>query len=108
MCAIISRQNCKSILGGIKMLLNVMASLSALEIVGGIIVLIAAIALIAIIILQSGSTAGLGTIDGGADSFLSKNKARSVDAKLRGMTKWIAIVFAVFILLLNVIAVYLS
>ena len=90
------------------MLNIVLASLSALEIVGGIIVLLAAISLIAIIILQSGSTARLGTIDGGADSFLSKNKARSVDAKLRGMTKWIAIVFTVIILALNIIAVYFS
>ena len=90
------------------MINTVMASLTPLEIVGGIIVLLAAIALIAIIILQSGSTASLGTIDGGADSFLSKNKARSVDARLRGMTKWIAIVFAVVILALNIIAVHFS
>ena len=90
------------------MINTILASLTALESVGGIIVLIAAIALIAIIILQSGSTARLGTIDGGAESFLSKNKARSVDAKLRGMTKWIAIVFAVIILALNVIAVHFS
>ena len=88
------------------MISTVMASLSAREIVGGIIVLIAAIVLIAIIILQSGSTARLGTIDGGAESFLSKNKARSVDAKLRGMTKWIAIVFAIIIFAPNIIAVH--
>lgn len=83
-------------------------ALNAAEIVGGIIVLIAALALVAIIVLQSGSTAGLGTIDGGADSFLSRGKARSVDAKLRGATKWIAILFAVVILVLNVIAVYFA
>lgn len=88
------------------MVTSVMASLGALEITGGIIVLLAALALISIIVLQSGSTAGLGTIDGGADSFLSKNKARSVDARLRRLTKWIAIVFGVVILLLNIIAVY--
>ncbi len=81
-------------------------ALGAAEIVGGIIVLLAALALISIIVLQSGSTAGLGTIDGGADSFLSRGKARSVDAKLRRSTKWIAIIFGVVILALNVIAVY--
>ena len=88
------------------MIISLMAKLGALEIVGGIIVLLAAIALVAIIVLQSGSQAGLGTIDGGADSFLSKNKARSVDAKLRRFTKVLAIVFAVVILVLNIIAVY--
>lgn len=86
---------------------SVMA-LGAAEYAGGIIVLLAALALIAIIILQSGSTAGLGTIDGGADSFLSRGKARSVDAKLRRSTKWIAILFGVVILVLNVIAVYFN
>jgi len=85
---------------------GIVMALSTLEIIGGIIVLLAAIALIAIIILQSGSTAGLGTIDGGADSFLSRGKARSVDAKLRRSTKWIAIVFGVVIVALNVIAVH--
>ena len=88
------------------MIISLMAKLGALEIVGGIIVLLAAIALVAIIVLQSGSQAGLGTIDGGSDSFLSKNKARSVDAKLRRFTKVLAIVFAVVILVLNIIAVY--
>ena len=87
------------------MLFSVMA-LSTLEVIGGIIVLLAALALVAIIILQSGSTAGLGTIDGGADSFLSRGKARSVDAKLRRSTKWIAIVFGVVIIALNIIAVH--
>lgn len=87
------------------MFTSVMA-LGAAEIVGGIIVLLAALALVAIIVLQSGSSAGLGTIDGGADSFLSRGKARSVDAKLRRATKWIAIIFGVVILALNVIAVY--
>ena len=81
-------------------------ALSALDVIGGIIVLLAAIALISIIILQSGSTAGLGTIDGGADSFLSRGKARSVDAKLRRSTKWIAIVFGAVIIALNIIAVH--
>ena len=35
------------------------------------------------------------TIAGGADTFLSKNKAKSVDAKLAKMTKWVAIGFMV-------------
>ena len=86
------------------MIISLMAKLGALEIVGGIIVLLAAIALVAIIVLQSGSQAGLGTIDGGADSFLSKNKARTFEAFLAKWTKVIAIVFFVLVIAANFIA----
>ena len=54
------------------------------------------LAVIAVVMLQSGKSAGLsGAIAGGADTFLSKNKAKSVDAKLAKMTKWVAIGFMV-------------
>ena len=46
--------------------------------------------------LQSGKSAGLsGAIAGGMDTFLSKNKAKSWDAKLARWTKWVAIAFIV-------------
>ena len=62
------------------------------------------LALIAIVMLQSGKSAGLsGAIAGGADTFLSKNKAKSLDAKLAKMTKWVAIAFVVLTLALSVI-----
>ena len=62
------------------------------------------LALIAIVMLQSGKSAGLsGAIAGGADTFLSKNKAKSLDAKLAKMTKWVAIAFIVLTLALSVI-----
>ena len=52
--------------------------------------------LIAVVLLQSGKSAGLsGAIAGGADTFLSKNKAKTVDAKLAKWTKWVAIGFMV-------------
>ncbi len=35
-----------------------------------------------------------------ADTFLSKNKAKSVDAKLAKMTKWVAILWVVLTLVL--------
>ncbi len=52
----------------------------------------AAIFLVAVVLLQSGKSAGLsGAIAGGADTFLAKNKAKSWDSKLAKMTKWVAI-----------------
>ena len=57
--------------------------------------------LIAVVMLQSGKSAGLsGAIAGGAETFLSKNKAKSVDAKLAKMTKWVAIAWVVLTLAL--------
>jgi preprotein translocase subunit SecG len=68
-----------------------------------IIQLIACVALIAVVLLQSGKTAGLsGVIGGGAETFLSKNKAKTLDAKLARATKWFAIIFVVLTLLLNI------
>ena len=62
------------------------------------------LALIAVVMLQSGKSAGLsGAIAGGADTFLSKNKAKSVDAKLAKMTKWVAMAFLVLTLALSLI-----
>ena len=62
------------------------------------------LALVAIVMLQSGKSAGLsGSIAGGADTFLSKNKAKSLDAKLAKMTKWVAIAFILVTLALSLI-----
>ena len=62
------------------------------------------LAVIAVVMLQSGKSAGLsGAIAGGADTFLSKNKAKSVDAKLAKMTKWVAILWVLLTLVLCVL-----
>ena len=75
-----------------------------MEIVITIIQLITCIALIAIVLFQSGKNAGLsGAIAGNTDTFLSKNKSRTLDAKLAKATKWVAIVFVVLTLILNLI-----
>ncbi len=62
---------------------------------------LAALFLIAMVLLQTGKSAGVaGAIGGGMDSFLSKNKAKSWDAKLARWTKWVAILFMVLTLVL--------
>ena len=68
-----------------------------------ILVVIVSVALIAIVMLQSGKSSGLGAISGGAETFLSKNKAKSMDAKLARWTKYVAILFMVLILILSLI-----
>ena len=62
------------------------------------------LAVIAVVMLQSGKSAGLsGAIAGGADTFLSKNKAKSVDPKLAKMTKWVAILWILLTLSLSIV-----
>ncbi|MBE7003776.1 MAG: preprotein translocase subunit SecG [Ruminococcaceae bacterium] len=59
---------------------------------------------IAVVLVQSGKSAGLsGAIGGVADSFMSKNKAKSVDAKLARATKWVGAVFILLTLILNML-----
>lgn len=66
-----------------------------------VIQVLCSLVLVAIVMLQSGKSAGLsGAISGMADTFLSKNKAKSVDAKLARWTKWVAIAWVVLTLAL--------
>lgn len=75
------------------------------EIIVGALILIFAIVIIAAILLQEGRRAGInGAISGGADTFLSKNKARSVDAFLARWTKVVTIVFILLVILAFVLA----
>ena len=75
------------------------------EIIVGSLIIILAIVIIAAILLQEGRRAGInGAISGGADTFLSKNKARSVDAFLARWTKVIAIAFMILVLIAFVLA----
>ena len=64
--------------------------------------LLCGLAIILIVLFQSGKSQGLsGAIGGIADSYLSKSKAKSVDAKLAKATKWVGAVFVVLALVLN-------
>lgn len=75
------------------------------EIIVGSLIIILAIVIIAAILLQEGRRAGInGAISGGADTFLSKNKARSVDAFLARWTKIIAIAFMILVVIAFVLA----
>lgn len=72
------------------------------EIVIGVIVLVLSIIIIFVVLMQEGHRQGInGAISGGADTFLSKNKARTVDAFLGKWTKIIAIAFFVLVLIAN-------
>ena len=65
-----------------------------LQVISGLVVSV-------IILMQSGKSAGLsGAIAGGAETFLSKGKAKTLDQKLAKLTKWVALVFVLLTLVL--------
>lgn len=72
----------------------------------GALLIVIAIAIIVVIILQEGNQQGVGVVTGGADTFFSKNKARSIDAFLARWTKVFAIAFVVVVIGLNVMAYF--
>lgn len=60
------------------------------------------VALSAIVLLQEGKSAGLtGAISGAAESYWGKNKGRSMEGRLEKITKYLAIVFFVLAIVLN-------
>lgn len=79
-----------------------------IEFILGGILLVFSIAMIIVIILQEGNTQGLGTITGGADTFLSKNKARSLDAFLSRWTKIFVVGFVLVVIGLNCVEYFMT
>ena len=61
------------------------------------------IALIVVVLMQSGKEAGLGAISGNTDTYMGKNKGNSMEQKIAASTKWIALAWIVLTLALNMI-----
>ena len=62
------------------------------------------IALIVVVLLQSGKESGLsGALSGNSDNYLSKSKKKNMDQVLASSTKWIAAVWVVLTLVLGLI-----
>lgn len=69
-----------------------------------IVQLILCLALVLIVLMQSGKRSGLsGAIAGAADTFLVKNKNKELDAILAKATKWVGLAFVVVTLVLYII-----
>ena len=78
--------------------------MDALTLVITILQLLCGLAIILVVLFQSGKSAGLsGYIGGVADSFLAKNKAKTMDAKLARATKWVGAVFLILTFILLVL-----
>ena len=62
------------------------------------------VALIGVVLFQSGKEAGLsGALSGSSDTYLSKNKKGDLDAMLASSTKWIALAWILLTLVLSLV-----
>ena len=62
------------------------------------------VAMIAIVLMQSGKEAGLsGAIAGNSDSYMSKSKNGGLDKKLASATKWVALAWIVLTLVISLL-----
>ena len=62
------------------------------------------IALIGVVLVQSGKEEGLsGALSGSSNSYLNKNKSSGLDAKLASSTKWIALAWIILTLILSLV-----
>ena len=69
-----------------------------------IIEVLCSIALIVVVLMQSGKEAGLsGVLTGASESYLAKNKKGNLDQMLASSTKWIAAAWVLLTLILSLI-----
>ncbi len=76
-----------------------------LIIILSIVLSINCLALIGVVLMQEGKSAGLsGAISGAADSYFGKNKGRTMEGKLEKLTKILAAVFIVLSFIIYLLA----
>ena len=78
--------------------------MGVLKVIATILLIRVELSLIAVVLLQSGRSAGLsGSIAGGAETFFGKNKARSLEGRLETWTKISAAGFIILSVLLSIL-----
>lgn len=75
--------------------------MGALRIVLTVIFIIVCIALVILVLMQEGKTAGLGAVSGVAETYWGKNKGRSMESKLVKVTTGLAVGFMLLVVVLN-------
>ena len=77
--------------------------MTVLSVIFSVLIVLAALIMIVTVLLQQGNVRGLGAVSGQIDSYFSKNKAKTVEAKLALITKISAAVCVVLSLALLVL-----
>lgn len=75
--------------------------MGTLRIVLTVIYILVCIALVVLVLMQEGKSAGLGSISGAAETYWGKNKGRSMEGKLVKITTGLAVGFLLIAVILN-------
>ncbi len=75
--------------------------MGALRIILTIIFIIVCIALVVLVLMQEGKTAGSGAVSGASETYWGNNKGRSMESKLVKITTGLAVGFMLLVIVLN-------
>lgn len=75
--------------------------MGALRIALTVIFILVCVALVVLVLMQEGKSAGLGSISGAAETYWGKNKGRSMEGRLVRFTKILAVLFMLLAIILN-------
>lgn len=75
--------------------------MTALRIVLTIVFIVVSLALLIVVLMQEGKSAGLGAISGAAETYWGKAKGKSMEGMLLKVTRVLAILFVVLAAVLN-------
>ena len=75
--------------------------MGALRVVLTVIFILICIAIVILVLMQEGKTAGLGAVSGAAETYWGKNKGRSMESKLVKVTTGLAVGFLLLVVILN-------
>lgn len=78
-----------------------MIQVGVLKIILTIVFIILCVALVVLVLMQEGKSAGLGAISGAAETYWGKNKGRSMEGLLVKITKVLAVLFMIGAVVLN-------
>ena len=77
-----------------------MKAMEIIKLIATILEVLTSVALVVVVLFQTGKESGLGALSGNSDSYMNKNGVGSKDQKLANATKWIGLVWILLTLAL--------
>lgn len=76
--------------------------MEVLRIILTVVYILICVALVVLVLMQEGKSAGLGAISGAAETYWGKNKGRSMEGMLVKLTRVLVVLFIVISAVLNI------
>lgn len=76
--------------------------MAVLRVILTIVFIVVSLALLIVVLMQEGKSAGLGAIQGAAETYWGKAKGKSMEGMLGKVTKILAVLFMVLAAVLNI------